>query len=217
MTRETPVDVMIDIETLSTEQSAVILTLGACAFDRYNTGLFAEKRPVFYKKLLYDAQIEDGRSMDIRTIRWWAAQFGTQAYDDAIGGGEDDASRVSLFSCLLHLSNWLEGAFPSVQSKDLKFWSHGSAFDLSILKHAMDSDMHLSFRNIQFLNDFRNWRDTRTMLDLCGEEIHKNPHTVHNALADAVAQAEAMERCFQKVLIKYETPASISGNSDNNG
>ena len=64
-------DVMIDMETLSTNPDCVILTIGAVRFDPRGDGVAErlELRPTI------DEQTEEfNRSIDPDTVEWWGQQ-----------------------------------------------------------------------------------------------------------------------------------------------
>lgn len=136
-------DIMIDIKTLDTKPTAVILSIGAVAFD-IETGETCEE--TFYHKLDYEKQIDEGRTTSIDTNIWWDNQS-EEAYNEAFSGDE------LLFNALVKLKIF----FHHFLYDDCNVWAKYPAFDLVILKSA-------------FGNDIVPWeycqeRDVRTFLD----------------------------------------------------
>ena len=75
-------DVMLDLETLSTRPESVILTLGAVKFSPWGEDIDTENG--LYVRVNVDEQLELGRHVLDSTIDWW----GTQPEDvreDALG------------------------------------------------------------------------------------------------------------------------------------
>ena len=64
--------IMVDIETLDTVQSAVVLSIGAVAFDPHTKEL-GEK---FYVEFTTDLQAQQrlGRTISADTVTWWMQQ-----------------------------------------------------------------------------------------------------------------------------------------------
>ena len=62
---------MIDLETLSTNPNAVILTLGAVKFDPYTV---MKPYDDLYFRVDVDSQTEMGRDVMQDTLDWWGKQ-----------------------------------------------------------------------------------------------------------------------------------------------
>ena len=120
-------DIMIDIETLDTKPTAVILSIGAVAFD-IETG---ETCPdTLYQKLDYKKQIDEGRTTSIETTLWWGQQS-DEAYCEAFFGEE------RLLSAIINLKKY----FYNYAADDCRVWAKSPSFDLVILKDAYDNDI----------------------------------------------------------------------------
>ena len=70
-TKGTIMDVMLDLETLSTRPDATILTFGACKFSPYKKHDIVDG---IYFRVSVDEQITLGRHVDDNTVAWWAQQ-----------------------------------------------------------------------------------------------------------------------------------------------
>lgn len=169
-------DIMIDLETLDTAHSAVILSIGACEFDR-ELGRIGR---TFYCKVDMQSCLDAGLTISASTIKWWMQQ--------------DEAARKEAFSGSTHLRlaleklnhwvkpgpNWLKRA-PSKQC----IWANSPSFDMKIIRHAykvMDLDCHLP--------EFRLERDVRTLKSFYPSIKVDMVGTAHNALDDCVYQAK---------------------------
>ena len=62
---------MIDLETLSTNPNATILTVGGVKFDPYTSEEPAEG---MYFRVDVDSQTKIGRNVMQETMNWWATQ-----------------------------------------------------------------------------------------------------------------------------------------------
>ena len=169
---------MVDLETMATTPSAVILTLGAVHFDPYNAGII----DTLYLKFNIEDQDALKRDVDPGTIAWWAKQ--------------DPAIMEEAFG--------LEGRVPLNDAMDQfhkfawgckTFWSHGSIFDLVILENLLRQ------MNRPIPWDYFRIRDTRTLFDL-GQSPEMPQGSKHNALEDAIRQAVGVQNVYKKLKIE---------------
>lgn len=173
-------DLMIDLETLGTSSDCVILTLGAVKFSPLTS---AEPSDALYIRFDVDQQVSMGRIIDEGTITWWGKQD-EAVREEALG----DEDRTDIETACNQLNKFLVG----VDS----IWAQGPVFDIAILEHLYAS-----------LNRPRPWhywqiRDSRTLFSLVKSDPRK-PFQVdlHNALADAVTQAKAVQSVFKSLNI----------------
>lgn len=174
---------MIDLETLDTTPSSVILTLGAVKFDPYS---FNEPHSELYLKLDVDEQSSMGRTTSDSTIEWWAKQ------DESIQNEAfSTEGRLPINDCLGHLTKWLVGT-------DV-IWAHGYGFDMTILEN-----LYKSARQPVPWN-FWQVKDSRTLFDLCKSDPRKSIQSdLHNALADSFYQAKGVQIAFNELGIKKD-------------
>lgn len=165
-------DVMIDVETLSTMPNAVIATIAAIKFTRGS-----REPPVdrFYERI--DLRFLDGFHVCNDTLTW----IGRQSYDvqnEILG--TDGVKRIELKTALTRFKEWIGSEFVYV-------WSHGSMFDIVILEHA--------FRKCDIAHPWKFWnvRDTRTIYDVGKIKLDRNSH---NAIADCENQIRALQEFF---------------------
>jgi len=164
---------MLDIETLDTKPSAVILSVAAVFFDPRTGKLGAE-----FCHSVNSEQQQPGRSISLDTVAWWARQS-DNVRKQAFSGGS------SLKRVLTDLSRFIQ----INSSEQVKVWGNGKEFDCSILEHA--------FEQLALPCPWRFWdtQDVRTMITLA--ELHGfNPKkdrvfegTPHLPLDDAKHQA----------------------------
>lgn len=167
--------VMLDLETLGTEQGSVILSIGAVVFDPRGTGHTAE----FYQNVDVFSSLMAGLKISDSTVNWWKEQ-NKEAQKHLIG------DTVSLFDALNAFRQWF------MDNDGEQVWCQGATFDAPLLQAAYKT-----------FGDFQPWkfwnvRDTRTVYDVCGFDYSTliREGTYHNALDDAAYQV----RCVQEAL-----------------
>jgi len=169
-------DVMFDLETLDTKPSAVILSLGAVKFDPRQKGLDPDAERLSLR-LEIDPQSEMGRTISDDTIAWWATQS-KEAQEAAFG----DFNRVTVEDAIeqFHKFVW----------NSERVWSQGS-FDVNIIEHLYTSI------NKPYAWQYWQVRDSRTLFDFVDGNLDRTKH--HDAVEDAIAQAEAVQRALRKI------------------
>lgn len=174
--------IMLDLETLSTEPNAVILTIGAIKFDPYT---LSDSKEDFYLRINVDEQVALGRHISDSTIEWW----GTQPKDvreEALS----DANRATLEEFTSQLNKFLVGAGD--------IWCQGPVFDITILESL--------YKQLQKPIPWHYWqiRDSRTLFGTHGDPRVKGKSGLHNALEDCKSQANAVQQIFNKFGITKE-------------
>jgi exodeoxyribonuclease VIII len=105
------VHIMVDIETLDTNLSAVILSIGAVTMHR-------EDQQTFYGE--YNPDTQSGRTQSQSTLAWWAQQTIQQP-----------KGVINLYTGLEEFSYWLH----SLRAEPI-IWCKGTDFDTVILSNA---------------------------------------------------------------------------------
>lgn len=169
---------MVDLETLGNGSNAMIVAIGACSF------LAPKEGPTFYQVI--DPVLSDG-DIDASTVKWWLEQ-------------SDEARKallvhdsVSLKRALDNLNVFLAASL--VPSDRLCIWGNGATFDNVILANA--------YRRNGIATPWRFWNDRcyRTLKNLHPDiPLPKRTGTHHNALDDAITQAEHARRILE---VKY--------------
>lgn len=169
-------DIMFDLETLDTKPSAVILSLGAVKFDPRQKGLDPDAERLSLRFEI-DPQSAMGRTISDDTIAWWATQS-KEAQEAAFG----DVNRVTV-------EDAIEKFHKFVWNSD-RVWSQGS-FDVNIIEHL--------YTSIGKPYAWQYWqvRDSRTLFDFVDGQLDRTKH--HDAVEDAIAQAEAVQRALRKI------------------
>lgn len=164
-------DVMIDIETLSTRGNAAVISIGAVWFNpiTLDVGL-----PI-HLRVDMDSAIKSGGHVDGNTVAWWLQQ--SQAARDGVTQG----TALPLWAALEKLSDYLHSVAPE---PEVRVWGNGADFDMTILASAYGRVcLPLPWR-------YYNVRCFRTLAKL--HPAIKPPAdvgTAHNAAADALHQA----------------------------
>ena len=170
---------MLDLETLSTRPDATILTFGACKFNPYKQEDITQG---IYFRINVDEQITLGRHVDDNTIEWWGRQA-----EDVYAEAFDPNDRISLEKFAQELNRFIVGAD--------NIWAQGPVFDIVILENL--------YRQMGLPCPWQFWqiRDSRTLLSSLGDPREKNKAGLHNALEDAVSQAQAVQYVFKQAGI----------------
>lgn len=161
--------VMIDLETLDTTRSSVILSIGAVRFDA--TNILDE----MYSEVNIDDQLKLGRKVSGRTICWWHDQN-----DLAKKVFETNEGAPRLASALAKLGGFV---IPGDT-----VWGNGASFDIGILEDAYDC---LEINTPWQFHEVRCYRTFKELFPDVRKEAQ--PAVEHNALCDARAQALHMQ------------------------
>jgi DNA polymerase III epsilon subunit-like protein len=172
--------VMLDKETLGTSADAVIMSIGAVRFDLDGDTIDDDG---FYASVSLESNIAAGRKLDESTLMWWLKQS-TEA--QAVFYEQ----KQSLESALHGFVDWFG---------DAKFiWSNGASFDIPMMTHALRS-FHM-----RPPWEFYNERCVRTYKNLPGFKDVKVANALkHNALHDAVAQAQLVQAIQKKLTATH--------------
>ena len=171
---------MIDLETLSTNPDAVILTVGGIKFNP-----FSKDKPhtPLYFKVDVDSQTSMGRHVMEDTLQWWQTQP-QEIQDEALG--EDD--RITLADMVKQINKWAVGVEV--------FWCQGPLFDYAILQNI--------YKQLGNPVPWQYWqiRDSRTVFSLLPRDFGPTRTGAHNALADCDYQAKKLQDVFEHLKIK---------------
>ena len=170
---------MIDLETLSTNPNATILTVGGVKFDPYNA---IEPAQGMYFRVDVDSQTKMGRDVMQETLDWWATQP-KEISDEALG----DDNRIGLDEMVKTINKWSVGV-------DV-FWCQGPLFDYAILQDI--------YKQLGHPAPWQYWqiRDSRTLFSLVPRENEKRIG-LHNALEDCYFQAKKVQKVYKQLGIK---------------
>lgn len=169
-------ELMIDLETGDTTARAAIVSIGAVRFGEKE---FCKE--TFYRAITLDSNIKAGRTISGSALGWHMKQ------DDEVRAVFNDPQAIPLAQALNDLRKFI--GEPLV-AKNTKVWGNGAVFDIAILNDAyayvMDELPPWEFWNIKC---FRTIKDSEF-----GRKVAKPANMLaHNALADALAQAEHLQ------------------------
>ncbi|MEG1587578.1 MAG: 3'-5' exonuclease [Bacteroidales bacterium] len=185
------INVMVDIETTSTENNAGILSIALVPFDPQN-GEFLKKAgegaandhlpgelaPRSFYPSLTD-QFFHGAHFDSETQDWWKNK------PDSVKNEIINDQRFSFYNSMQSVESFIQilrdkyvhhGDAPRIL-----FWSQGIDFDRRILENAFERN------GIEIPWKYYDWMDCRTVTTLFGIE-HDRSKIVHSAYADCVNQ-----------------------------
>lgn len=157
---------MIDIETMGTEESAIITSIGACTFSFKENKIISK----FYDRVEWKHG-QQGRAPDLSTLHWWLQQS-PEAQKECIANGKP------LRKVLEEFKDWLP--------KKPMVWGNGPCFDISILEHAFKTlDMGVPWK----YHAVRCHRTIKMLATgIAPDPVREGTH--HNALDDSIYQAE---------------------------
>lgn len=170
---------MIDFETLGTGANAMVVSLGACIFNK-------DKGVHLKNEWTFDLKHQQGnRSTCVDVISWWMKQSPAARKVFNLPG-----ETLTLKEWFSDFVTWL--AINEIDPKQLIIWSNGGDFDIPIY---CDIVSQLGEKDpIPFWNH-RCFRTADAIFKL--KEKHKRQGTFHNALDDSVYQAECLINLWQ--------------------
>jgi DNA polymerase III epsilon subunit-like protein len=176
---------MIDIETLDTKSSAVILSIGAVEFDEQR--ILSE----FHRHIDIQSCIDKGLTVSGSTILWWLEQ------------SEEARTRLQ------QPANQLEAVLAELQQAfnwdGKEVWANGSDFDLPILANAYRA---CGYSNAPW--PYYQGRDYRTVRKMFPKSV-LNEYTVEPVCAhDALEDARAQVLTLQGLMASGVQPWSIA-------
>lgn len=180
------INLMIDIETLSTAKNAAIVSIGAVFFNPGTDELGRN----FYQLVSQKSCVDLGLDVSTDTLAWWQKQ------DDEVRIALNSNNGVHLAVALYNLSNFIS----SECGDKAVVWGNGPSFDCAILATAFNAvGMPLPWR-------YSNERCVRTIVDLGRTLLKMDPKhdkmigPAHNALADAEHQAKYVSKIYQGLV-----------------
>ena len=171
-------EIMIDLETASTQFNAAILTIGAIKFNSYDSKCKdkLEEMNTFYRRIDLASQVNC--HVDPKTMEWWQSQS-EDAKNEVFG---NDSNRIPIQQALTEFASW-------IGNKETVVWANGTDFDCTILRE--------SYRLIgkELPWKFWNQRDTRTVYALADVRLKNHvgkDSQKHHALYDCYSQIQAL-------------------------
>ena len=171
---------MLDLEAIGRSPDGGVIAIGAVAFDPDpDDGEIGAS----FLRLIDPIDAARHGSVNMATMLWWMKQ-------DATVRDEMFSGTLPLKKALRMFADWY---------KDLGFervWANGTTFDITIMEHA------LMACNVKRPWHYRDVRDMRLFRDIVPREeyedlYNKDGEGAHNALHDAVIQAQVVRRCLE--------------------
>ena len=173
--------VMLDLETLGTEVGSIVISIGAVRFNPYNKEMSnLGPEDTFYKVLDPVDSQKAGLTIDASTVLWWMQQ-------------SEEARKALTHVVYLDPINVLKD-FATFLGQDAILWGNGSDFDNVLL-----AKVYRVFGWKRLPWSFRNNRCYRTVKNLYPGIALTPQGITHNALDDALAQAEHLCRIFARM------------------
>jgi hypothetical protein len=180
--------VMIDLETVSTQSNATILTFAAMKFDPHgdarevSSDRIFNSNQSFYRRVDPESCSDLGGHIDDSTVAWWSKQS-EEVKEEAFH--PDD--RHSIKDVLVDFHRWYADSEAA--------WSNGSIFDINIIEY-YNKELHRG-------NPWKFWeiRDTRTVYGLTDAELPDLGVNAHHALMDCWKQVVGVQNVYRKLGI----------------
>lgn len=167
-------NIMLDIETLSTRPDAAVFEVAAVPFSADGVIDDAPHLHVTFPP--------STGHIDVGTVQWWL----------------DRAKKCSLRNRPLMIET--EAAqdvhdFLAWPDRAFLLWAKPASFDCVILQQWLERNGY------KMPVSFRNWRDVRTVCELAGwPEVEKREgHVTHNALHDCIWQIDTLVECWRRL------------------
>ena len=164
---------MVDIETLATTPSAAMISFGACHFD-IDTGVISDKLNV---NIVMRDVAKTGLVVSKDTLQWWLRQD-----KEVFRSSQENA--ISHKDAMKIISDYLE------KYKNSRLWQWGSldfpVIESNLIKQGYEAQ-------------WKYWRvdNARTVFNVFGVDIGCDRNAHHNAMQDAVDQAQYLIDFFQ--------------------
>ena len=166
-------DLQIDVETMGMPPDGALLSIGAVFFDLQTCKL----GPTFNQTINLATAVRDGGTLNPSTIMWWLGQ--SQEARDAV--------RFSAFDIRSVLTDFSAFIAEHSAHKSVRPWGNSSTFDLTIVGSAYKRSGIT--QPWHFTNE-RCFRTVRNMYPQVEYDYESKGTGAHNALADAIFQAE---------------------------
>lgn len=184
-------DLMVDLETLGTDDDSVILSIGALVFDPFaDPGSLIDADgnclvPSFYKVLHIDTQ--KNRMINPDTVKWWESPSRKEAWNEI----NNYPDKQHLQPVLDEFWDWIVA-----NCKGGKAYACAPSFDVDMMSHAFRTCGIKKMKGAgnDFPIPFYEDMDVRTIENFIfggkfrGKELARTG-TYHNALDDCITQA----------------------------
>jgi hypothetical protein len=174
-------NIMLDIETLSTDSNGVITTISAVQFDLV-TGDIGES---FEIALKISEQVDKGAIIDIPTVVWWMSQS-EEAIIAMLRLKKQDVNLA-----LLAFNNWISSL--NIQINNMKLWGNGVSFDNVMVRNLYKR------HDIAFILPYWCDNDVRTLVTIGNIDTrdYKFEGVKHNGIDDCKHQIKYCHAAYK--------------------
>jgi exodeoxyribonuclease VIII len=181
-------DIMLDIETLSTENNALMVSISAIEFC-LETGEIGNTFECYIDVL---EQAINGADISKDTLKWWSEQ--SKEAKDLL----TKRKTGSIVKALNDFNSFAQSV--NYDIKNIRLWGNGSSFDNVILRNAYKR------HNINLVLPF--WCDTdmRTLVSFVDSKVLKEikfEGTKHHGLSDCAHQIKVCHRAWQLLTLPF--------------
>jgi hypothetical protein len=195
-------DVMLDLETLGRAPGCVVLSIGAIAFNLQGLGTS------FHQIITVDSCQHVSLGINAETLNWWQRQTPeaqtTLLKAQAPVKRTDPDTALPLEEVLLNFKYYLDAQTGGLE--EVRLWGNGAGFDQPILAAAYRAQ---GWREQPWR--FFNERCYRTLKNLHPDLGYKREGTHHNALHDALTQANHAALLLGRQLRQSMADDVVSG------
>ena len=174
-------DIMLDIETLSTDSHGVVTTISAVEFD-LTSGTVGKE---FEIAIDIKEQVDMNAIIDIPTVVWWMSQD-SEAIQAMLR-----IKKESVEFALLSLNSWLNDI--DCMNNNIKLWGNGCTFD-----NVMVRNLYLR-HGVEFTLPYWCDNDVRTLVTLAGIDTRsfKFDGIKHNGIDDCKHQIKYCSAAYK--------------------
>lgn len=192
------IDIMLDTETLDTENSAAIVQLSAVAFEPKSGGRIYNDK-IFNTYINLDSSLAYGRTVDADTVNFWLTQPDKARLKIAAGVICDTTLTTALVGLMmwpndvLFAKHTLRPSSPKTPvsngwAKIRKVWAHGTVFDIAKLNESFKAaGLKVPWHRNSVM-------DTKTFYSLIGGAPEVESYgDAHDAADDCVYQCTQLQ------------------------
>ncbi len=174
---------MLDIETMGTDNNAMIVSISAVQFNIETGNTAAE----FEVGIDWKEQIDNGAKVDVETFKWWLKQ------EKDAQNSLFDIFQQSVHDALYLFNKWILDNFKDVKKVDL--YGNGSTFDNVIVRNLYKR------HNIEFVLPYWCDKDVRTLMAITNTNAKdfEFKGIKHNGLHDCRHQINYCSIAYNKI------------------
>jgi len=162
---------MVDIETLSADINAAIISVGAVTFDL---------KDEFHEYISIQSCLDLGLEVSEKTLLWWIEE--SNNIEQII----KTKTAKPIQEVLQNFSNWLL----KFNKNKTNIWSYGTTFDISILTNAYNKcSIEIPWRYNNVIDARSIKKFSKEFLNIDVDNLKLDEENKHNALADSMYQA----------------------------